>query len=134
MRYLLDSNSVNALADKRESLFSKAKEAIRRGDRLGTCEAVVSELFFGMEFSSTRDVNILRLNRTLAQLTSWPYDRPAALQCAQIMADLKRRGLPIQSTDIICAAIARSLGNTTVVSTDTDFLRIPGLRVEIWME
>jgi len=34
--------------------------------------------------------------------------------------------------DIMLAAIAMSLGNCVVVSTDSDLLAIPGLSVENW--
>jgi tRNA(fMet)-specific endonuclease VapC len=133
-RYLLDSNAVNGFINHREPLFERIREARLRGDHIGTCEPVIAELFFGLEFSSSRDVNIQRLNRGLAQLRSWPFDRAAARQCALIMADLQRRGEPIQMVDMMLAAIALALGNTTVVTSDSDLLRITGLNVENWAE
>jgi tRNA(fMet)-specific endonuclease VapC len=81
----------------------------------------------------SKAVNIVRLNRGLSQLMSWPFDRNASRQCGQIMADLQRRGLPIQMVDMMLAAIALSLGNTTVVSSDSDLSRVTGLGVENWM-
>jgi tRNA(fMet)-specific endonuclease VapC len=133
-RYLLDSNAVNAFIGHHEPFRTRVQEARRRGDRIGTCEPVIAELFFGLEFSASRDANIERLNRALSQLQSWPFDRAAARQCALVMADLQRRGQPIQMVDMMLAAIALSLGNTTVVTTDTDLLRIPGLTVENWRD
>jgi tRNA(fMet)-specific endonuclease VapC len=132
-RYLLDSNAVNAFMNHREPQWARVREARLRGDRIGTCEPAVAELFHGLEFSSSRDANIIRLNRALSQLISWPFDRDAARQCGQIMADLQRRGLPIQMVDMMLAAIALSLGNTTVISSDSDFSRVSGLSVENWM-
>jgi tRNA(fMet)-specific endonuclease VapC len=38
----------------------------------------------------------------------------------------------MQQIDIQIAAIALSLGNCTVISTDSDLLAIPGLSVENW--
>ena len=38
----------------------------------------------------------------------------------------------MQVIDIMLAAIALSLGNCIVVSTDSDLLAIPGLSVENW--
>ena len=105
-----------------------------RGDRIGTCEPVVAELFYGLEFSSSRDKNTIRLNRALSQLRSWPFDRAAARKFARVAADLNRGGMNIQVVDMMIAAIALSLGNTTVVTSDTDLLRIPSLAVENWRE
>src|SRR5437660_1459406 len=131
-RYLLDSNAVNAVIDHRASAIERVREARLRGDRIGTCEPVVAELFYGLEFSSSREENIIRLNRALNLIRSWPFDRSAAREFARVAADLKRRGMKIQIVDMMIAAIALSLGNTTVVTSDTDLLRIPGLAVENW--
>jgi tRNA(fMet)-specific endonuclease VapC len=38
----------------------------------------------------------------------------------------------MQVVDMQIAAIARSLGNCTVVTTDSDLADIPGLTVENW--
>jgi predicted nucleic acid-binding protein len=51
-RFLLDSNAVNDFINHREPLARRSREARQRGDRLGTCEPVVAELFYGLEFSS----------------------------------------------------------------------------------
>jgi tRNA(fMet)-specific endonuclease VapC len=41
-------------------------------------------------------------------------------------------GRPIGQNEIMIAAIALSLGNTTVVTTDSDLAAVPGLTVENW--
>jgi tRNA(fMet)-specific endonuclease VapC len=38
----------------------------------------------------------------------------------------------MQQVDIMIAAIAKSLGNCTVVTADSDFHAVPGLMVENW--
>lgn len=38
----------------------------------------------------------------------------------------------MQVIDIMVAAVALSLGNTTVVTTDSDLSAVPGLPVENW--
>jgi tRNA(fMet)-specific endonuclease VapC len=43
-------------------------------------------------------------------------------------------GRPMGQNDIMIAAIALSLGNTTVVTMDTDLAAIPGLTVENWAD
>lgn len=131
-RYLLDSNAITALINRDEAVSTRTQSARLRGDRIGTCEPVIAELYFGLEFSASRDVNLIRLDRALAYLTSWPFDRAAARAFATIAADLKRRGLRIQVVDMMIAAIALAMGNTTVVPADSDLLRIPGLNVENW--
>ena len=52
-------------------------------------------------------------------------------KAAEIHANLRLRGLPIQTEDILIAATAMIKG-LTVVSNDSDFLRIEGLSLENW--
>ncbi len=65
---------MNAFIEHRGRAIEQIREARLRGDRIGTCEPVVAELFYGLEFSSSRDKNIIRLNRALSELRSWPFD------------------------------------------------------------
>jgi len=119
-RFLLDSNAVNAFVDHRESVVERVREARQRGDRLGTCEPVVAELFYGLEFSSRRDENAIRLRRGLSQIKSWPFNRAAAEQYGRIAGDFRRRGRPMQVVDMMLAAIALTLPQCTVFTADSD--------------
>lgn len=132
-RYLLDSNAVNAFVDHRAPLAQKAREARLHGDRVGTCEPMIAELFFGLEFSSSRAENLLKLERALTRIACWPFDRGASRQYGHLAAELKRRGRPIQIFDMMLAAIALSLPNCVVVTTDSDLSAVPGLAVVNWM-
>jgi tRNA(fMet)-specific endonuclease VapC len=125
---------VNAFVDHRESVVERVREARQRGDRLGTCEPVVAELFYGLEFSSRRDENAIKLRRGLSRIKSWPFNRAAAEQYGRIAGDLRRRGRPMQVVDMMLAAIALTLPQCTVVTADGDLSAVPGLRVENWAE
>jgi tRNA(fMet)-specific endonuclease VapC len=131
-RYLLDSNIMGDLVDRRRGVPEKAQEARQRGGRIGTCMPVVAELFYGVEFSATRDENIRRLRRALSGIVCWPLDRAATEEYGRIAAQLRRMGRPMQVVDMMVAAIAFALGNCTVVSADTDLAAVPGLAVENW--
>ena len=54
-------------------------------------------------------------------------------KAAEIHANLRIRGLPIQTEDILIAATAM-IKELTVVSNDSDFLRIEGLSLENWTQ
>src|SRR5205823_3362433 len=71
-------------------------------------------------FSASREKNLQRLRRALSGLTIWPFDEKAAAEFGRIRAELRRHGRPMQVIDIMIAATALSLGNCTVVSTDSD--------------
>lgn len=54
-------------------------------------------------------------------------------KAAEIHANLRLRGLPIQTEDILIAATA-IVKSLIVVSNDTDLARVEGLSLENWVE
>ncbi|HAN74995.1 MAG TPA: VapC toxin family PIN domain ribonuclease [Planktothrix sp. UBA8407] len=54
-------------------------------------------------------------------------------KAAEIHANLRLRGLPIQTEDILIAATA-IVKDLIVVSNDTDLARVEGLNLENWVE
>ena len=120
------------LIDHRRGVDVRGRDARIRGAVVGTCLPVVAELFFGVEFGATRDVNRPRLVRALKRVRRWPFDRNASEEYGRIAAQLRRIGRPMQQIDIMVAAVALSLGNCTVVTDDTDLPAVPGLSVENW--
>jgi tRNA(fMet)-specific endonuclease VapC len=131
-RLLLDTGAVGDLINRRKGVDQRARAARLEGARLGTCIPVVGELFFGVEYSQSRDENHARLIRALAGLWLWPYTRQAAEEYGRLAALLKRAGRSMQQVDIQVAAIALTLGQCSVVSEDSDLQAVPGLNVENW--
>lgn len=131
-RYLLDTGIMGDFINRRRGVDDHAREARKQGAAIGTCMPVVGELFFGVEASQTRDENRKRLTRALSGIPCWPYSREAAEEYGRLAAELKRIGRTIQQIDIMIAAIARTLGDCTVVSRDGDLTEVPGLPVENW--
>jgi tRNA(fMet)-specific endonuclease VapC len=132
-RYLLDSNAVNAFVNGHEPLSTRARSARLAGGRVGTCEPIVAEMYFGLRLSRSPDENVAQLERELRYLRCWPFDRSAARAYGRIAAELRRRGRPMQIIDMMLAAVALSLGNSVVVTTDSDLSAVPGLSVVNWM-
>jgi tRNA(fMet)-specific endonuclease VapC len=130
--YLLDTNAMGDFIDHRKGVDARARGARMRGAVIGTCRPVAAELFFGAEFSASRDINRPRVVRALSRIKCWPFDRRAVEEYGRIAAELRRIGRPMQQIDIMIAAIARSLGPCTVITDDTDLSAVPGLRVENW--
>lgn len=131
-RFLLDSGIANDFINRQHGVDVRADQERHRGNRIGICTPVLGELWAGIEGSSTRDQNLKRLRRGLSRLVLWPYEQLAAEEYGRIFAALRRIGRPMQQIDIQVAAVALSLGNTTVVSSDSDLAAVPGLTVENW--
>jgi len=132
MTYVLDTNIVTAILKGNEKVKKKAQKAkfegrkilingisyyeIKRGllatdatAQLKRFELLCSE--FGLVLLDTRDI----------------FDR-----AAEIYADLKRKGKLVEDADILIASVV-SFRNFILVSNDTDFNRIQGLKTENWL-
>ena len=131
-RYLLDTGIAGDYINRRHGVFERAQAEMARGHQIGIGTPVLGELRYGVEASTTRERNLRSLARAISTWTFWPFDHVAAEEYGRIAATLRRIGRPMQSIDIQIAAIARCLGNCTVVSKDSDLSAVPGLSVENW--
>lgn len=131
-RFLLDTGIMGRFINHRSGVDARARDARSSGAVIGTCLPVVGELFFGIENSASRDANRRRLLHGLERIRCWPFDRRAAEEYGRLATELRRLGRPMQQIDIQIAAISRTLGDFTVISTDSDLAAVPGLAVEDW--
>lgn len=130
--FILDTGIAGLYVTRRRGVYARAQIEAARGNRVGICVPVLGELYAGVEGSATRAHNLLLLERALASLRVWPYTTAAAEEYGRLDAYLRGNGRLIQQVDVQIAAIAFTLGNCTVVTTDSDFAAVPGLSVESW--
>jgi tRNA(fMet)-specific endonuclease VapC len=131
-RYLLDTGIAGMYVARRDPVYARARDETRRGNVVGICVPVLGELYFGAENSASRDRSLQELRIGLPSLRVWPYTNDAAEEFGRLFAELRRIGRPMQQIDVQIAAIALTLGNCTVVTTDSDLAAVPGLRTENW--
>jgi tRNA(fMet)-specific endonuclease VapC len=133
-RFILDTGIAALQLDRKRGVFERAAAEVARGNRVGIAAPVLAELAFRAEGSPQRDRNILRLRQALDAWKLRLVDTAAAFEYGRIAFELKTIGRPMGQNDIMIAAIARSLGNATVVTMDSDLAAVPGLTVENWAE
>ena len=131
-RFLLDTGPAQQFINNRRGVRRRADLQRRQGHRIGICTPVLGELWSGIEGSDSHDKNLRLLKHGLSRLVVWPFDDAAAAEFGRVFIQLKRMGRPMQQIDIQIAAIAFTLGNCAVVTTDSDLLAVPGLDVENW--
>jgi tRNA(fMet)-specific endonuclease VapC len=131
-RFLLDSGILSDLINRRYGVRTRAQAESRRGSLIGTSIPILAEMVYGIEFGENRDRNMQSLVSVLPTLKLWPFERDSAFEYGRLHAELRRMGRPMGVIDMMTAAIARTLGSTTVVSKDSDLLAVPGLSVENW--
>lgn len=131
-RFLLDSGPAQDFLFGRRGVQARVEAARIGGAKVGICTPVLGEIIGGLEGSDSRKVSWDIARRRLGKLVCWPYETAAAYEFGRIIAQLRRMGRPMQQIDIQIAAIAMSLGNCVVITTDSDLSAIPGLATDDW--
>lgn len=132
-RFILDTGIAGLYLDRKRGVFERAEAENAQGNRIGIAAPILAELAFRAEGSPHRDRNILRLRQALAVWNLWLVDPATAFEYSRIAFALKTIGRPMGQNGIWIAAIALTLGNTTVVTMNSDLPTIPGLTVENWV-
>ena len=131
--YMLDT-------DISSYIMKRADEAVLR--RLQTvpisdvCISAITkvELLYGVEVSPRRQKDQIALDEYLRHVKILDFPTEAALDYAQIRADLKLRGAMIGANDLLIAAHARHLELTLATNNVREFGRVPGLKLENWTQ
>jgi len=130
--WMLDTNTVSyAFRDSGGPVATRLR-ATAAGE---CCLSIVSlaELRFGaVKVGSDR---ILRqIDGFLAVAPALPFDHPAEITYAEVRAELEREGRLIGPLDLLIASHALSLDLTLVTANVREFSRVPGLKVENWLD
>jgi tRNA(fMet)-specific endonuclease VapC len=135
MQYMLDTNTLVYVLNGRpqhQAVFDRFNQADSR--HLCISSITLAELRFGVEQSRIRNVTQIKLTRLVAALDVAPFEARAANAYGALRAQLQAAGKPIGPLDMLIAGHALSLGVTLVTNNVREFGRVPGLRVENWME
>ncbi len=132
MGYLLDTNIVSLALKNNLTINKKLENADSQQQFVG-----ISCISY---FEIKRGLFAVKATKQLQCFEELCQDYPIILldnlaiieKAAEIHANLRLRGLPIQTEDILIAATAMVKG-LTVVSNDSDLLRVEGLSLENWV-
>ncbi len=133
MIFLLDTNTCIYLIKQRPPEVLRRFEEHTVGD-IGISSITAAELHFGAEKSQRPEGNLRALEQFLLPLDVVPFGHEAAAAYGRIRAVLERRGTPIGSLDTLIAAHALSLRLTLVTNNLREFERVPGLKLENWVD
>ncbi len=100
-----------------------------------TSSITVGEMVYGAYKSGPRAPALLEnLERLFAPLVILPFDESASRRYGEIRAGLELDGIPLDEADLRIGSIAVANRLTVVTGNVRHFQRIPGLRVENWLE
>ena len=130
--YLLDTNIITALLKKNEKV-NRELDKISSQEQ----EVFISCITF---YEIKRGLLYAKATRQLSEFEQLCKKYKVVLlddlqiieKAAELHADLKRKGTPIQDADVLIAATAIVKG-LILVSNDSDMLRVVGVTVEDWI-
>lgn len=131
-RYLLDTNILSSLIKDPQGSVTKRLTQLD-ADAICTSIVVACELRYG---AAKRGSVVLtqRVEDLLGAIEVMPFEGDADRQYGEIRATLERAGNTIGANDLLIAAHARTLDLTLVTHSLREFERLPGLRLEDWLE
>lgn len=134
--YLLDTDIISNLLTRAPSPALTSRLAITPPEQQFTSSISIGEIVYGAcRLETRKDALLERLaRRILLNLPVLPFDLDAARHYGEIRAELERRGSLIGDPDVQIAAIALSQGLTVITGNVRHFSRIPGLKVENWLQ
>lgn len=133
VRYLLDTNICIYIA-KGKPTAVRDRFAKHTLQELAMSTITVGELRFGAEKSQARGRAMATIDQLVQMIQPCALPLAAAEHYGYIRATLQQQGQPIGNNDLWLAAHALAEGWTLVTNNTREFIRVPGLRVENWVE
>ncbi len=130
--YLLDTNILSDLI--RNPQGTVAAHIAKVGEHtICTSIIVAAELRYGAIKSNSARL-AQRIELILSALEILPLEAPADRQYATLRHHLTRQGRPIGPNELLIAAHALANNLTVVTANVGEFSRVPGLKVENWLQ
>lgn len=132
LKYMLDTNIVIHVIKNRPEVARMRFN--RHQGQICISSVTLMELVYGAEKSSQVERNLQDIQGLTARLDVLAYEDFAAAHTGQIRAELARLGTPLGPYDQMIAGHARSQGLIVVTNNLREFQRVPGLRLENWLD
>jgi len=133
--YLLDTNALSALMNEEPRAVARAA-SIRPMDRMVINTIVRGEILYGLDRlphgRRRRELEAKAAN-VFARIPCEGLPEAAADLYARIKLDSEGAGTPLDENDLWIAAAALER-RAVLVTSDTDFQRVSGLRTEDWTQ
>ena len=131
---ILDTDVLGALSAGRYP--RRMRDEVERAGALCTTAINWAEVCYGIARRMPPHAGVLRdrysrLVRPFVQTLD--FDEMCAEICGRLRADLERRGVPLNDTDLMIASIALRHDLTLVTGNTRHFSRLPGLKLENWL-
>ena len=135
MSLLLDTDvCIALLRGRRAGPRQRLAGELGQGRPVGISAISMHELWFGVAGSERAQAGAAEMQQLATILEVLEFDADDARAAGRIRSDLKRRGTPIGPFDVLIAGQALARGLTLATGNVREFTRVPGLKVESWLD
>ncbi len=131
MKFLFDTNICIAILKNSELPLVQKLRSHKPKD-FALCSIVKAELLYGARKSQKIVKNLSLLGKLFAQFSSLPFDDQAAEFYGTNRTILEKAGTPIGEADLLISSIALAHDLAVITRNQGEFVRVPGLKVEVW--
>lgn len=131
-QYLLDTNIISDLMKHPQGKVAGCIAQVGEGT-ICTSIVVAAELEFGVQKKGSIKLRE-RLSVILSALDVLPLEHPTEEKYGEIRTHLEKQGTPIGANDLLIATHALTLELCVVTRNVREFKRVPGLKVENWLD
>lgn len=129
MGYLIDTNTMIYSIKNIAKVNDKFKENL--GSPKSISIITYAELYYGAKKSAFPEKNMAIVRNTAELFPIIEINRPVIETFSDIKVYLSKNGLIVPDFDILIGATAFTM-NYTLVTNDSHFKNIPGLKIENW--
>jgi tRNA(fMet)-specific endonuclease VapC len=133
MKFMLDTNTCIYIIKRKPP---KVIERFYQTEisQIGISAITFSELLYGVSKSSKPGQNQVALTQFVAPLELLPYGDEAVQFYGDLRTHLEKQVTPIGSLDMLIAAHALSMDCTLVTNNEKEFIRVPNLKINNWVQ
>ena len=132
MTYLLDTNICIAVIKQCPAEVEQKLIQTPIGE-VAISSIVLAELCYGVELSQRQKENWAALDDFLKYVAVLDWPEQASRHYGIIRAHLKKKGALIGANDLLIASHALALDATLISDNSREFSRVPGLKLENWI-
>ncbi len=130
--FLLDTKILSDLVRHPQGVVAE-KIAVEGEKNICTSIVVAAELHFGASKRNSERLTA-QVEAILSALEILPLEEPVDRQYGKLRTHLENRGEVIGPNDMLIAAHALVLDCVVITANVREFSRVPGLKVENWLE
>jgi tRNA(fMet)-specific endonuclease VapC len=132
LRYLLDTNTLVYLANRRSDAVAARFARLRAGEVAMSC-ITYGELRYGAEKSVKREEALATLERLAERIRVLPLNAAASAEYGRIRKEAEEVGGPLGNNDTWIAAHALAEELVLVTNNQREFARVSRLKLENWV-